>query len=84
MSKLPVVDSIVVQNCPLTSESYILVMQNALHIPSTKHNLIPPLIIREAGLNVSEVPKIHWDEPTVEDHSIYDDVTKLRIPLQFC
>ena len=49
---------------------------------STKHNLITPFIIREAGLTVSKVPKIHCDEPTVEDHSIYDDVTKIRIPLK--
>ena len=51
-------------------------MQNDLHIPNTKHNL------REAGLTVIEVPKIHCDEPTVEDHSIYDDVTKIQIPLK--
>ena len=47
-----------------------------------KHNLIPPFILMEAGLTVSEVPKIHFYEPTVEYHSIYDDVTKLRIPLK--
>ena len=34
------------------------------------------------GLTVSEVPKIYFDEPTVEDHSIYDNVTKLQIPLK--
>ena len=57
-------------------------MQNALHTPSIKHNLIPPLIFRETELTVSEVPKIHCDEPTVEDHSIYDDVNKIRMPLK--
>ena len=57
-------------------------MQNALHTPSIKHNLIPPLIFRETELTVSEVPKIHCDEPMVDDHSIYDDVTKLWIPLK--
>ena len=57
-------------------------MHLALHITRKKHNLIPLLILREAVLTVSEVPKIHFDEPTVEDHSIFDDVTKLRIPLK--
>ena len=47
-----------------------------------KNNLIPPLIIREAWLTLSEVPKIHCEEPTVEDHSIYDDVNKLQTPLK--
>ena len=57
-------------------------MQNALHTPSIKHNLIPPLIFRETELTVSEVPKIHCDEPAVEDHSIFDDVTKPQITLK--
>ena len=78
--KVPVADAVVTYDCPFTSESYLLVMQNDLHIPSMKHKFIPPFIIREAGLTVSEVPKIHCDEPTVEDHSIYDDVTKIQIP----
>ena len=81
MSKLPVVDAVVTYNCTFSSESYLLVMQNDLHIPSIKYNLIPPFIIREAGLTVSKVPNIHCNEPTVEDHTIYDYVTKLRIPL---
>ena len=57
-------------------------MRNDLHITSMKHNLISPFILREAGLTINEVPRIHCDEPTVECYSIYDDVTKLRIPLK--
>ena len=82
MSKVPVVDAVVAYDCPLTSESYLLVMQNALHILRTKHGLIPTFNIWEAGLNISEVTKIHCAKPTVEDHSIYDDVNKLQIPLK--
>ena len=82
MSKVPVIDAVVSYDCSFTSKSYFLVMQNAFHTPSMKHNLIPPFIFRVAGFTVSEVPKIHCDEPTVEDHSIYDDVTKIRIPLK--
>ena len=57
-------------------------MRNALHIPRLKHNLIPPLIMREAGLTLSKVPRIHCEEPTMKDNSIYDDTTKLQIPLK--
>ena len=46
-----------------------------------EHNLIPPFIMREAGLEVNKCPKIHCDDPTVEDYSIYDPETDLRIPL---
>ena len=28
------------------------------------------------------IPKIHCDKPTIEDHSIYEKKTKLWIPLQ--
>ena len=82
ISKVPGVDAVVLYYCLFTSKSYLLVMLNALHIPSMKYNLIPLFILREVGLTISEVPKIHCDEPIVEDRSIYDDVTKIWIPLK--
>ena len=82
LSKVPIVDAVVAYDCPYTSKTYLLVMRNALHIPSMKHNLIPPFILRESGLIVQDIPKIHCDKPTVEDHLIYDSVTKLQIPLK--
>ena len=82
MSKVPIVDAVVAYDCPYSGKTYLLVVRNALYIASMKHNLIPPFILREAGLQVSDVPKIHCDEPTIDDHSMYDDKTKLRIPLK--
>ena len=82
MSKVPVDDAVVAYNCQFTSEIYLLIMRNSLHIPSMKHNLILTLIIRKEWLNVSEVTKIHCEDPTVEDHSIYHDLNKLQIPLK--
>ena len=41
-----------------------------------------PFILRESGLVVSDMPKIHIDDPSVEDHSIFDVETRLRIPLR--
>ena len=82
MSKVPIVDAAVAYDCPYSGKTYLLVVRNALYIASMPHNLIPPFILREAGLQVSGVPKIHCDEPTIEDHSIYDDKTKLQIPLK--
>jgi hypothetical protein len=82
MSQVPIVDAVVAYDCPYTGETYLLVVRNALHVPAMHHNLIPPFIMREAGLVVNDVPKIHVDEPSVEDHSIFDQESGLRIPLK--
>ena len=46
-----------------------------------EHNLIPPFILREAGLIVNERPKIHTDpkERNKYDHSILDNNSDLHI-----
>ena len=46
-----------------------------------EHNLIPPFILREAGLIVNERPKIHTDpkERNIYDHSILDNNSDLDI-----
>ena len=59
----------------------ILVLQNALYVPSMINNLIPPLIMREAGIKVNKIPKIHLNNPYVEGHSIFFAETNCIIPL---
>ena len=46
------------------------------------HNLIPSFIMREAGVVVNDVPKIHCEKPYIEDHSILFKDANLRIPLK--
>jgi hypothetical protein len=46
-----------------------------------KNNLIPPFVMREAGIGVYDTPKIQVAEPTTEDHSICFPETGFRIPL---
>ena len=82
ISKVPIVDAVIAYDCKYSGETYMLVIRNALHIPSMKHNLVPPFILREAGLTVNDTPKIQCKEPSIEDHSVYDDETGLRIQLQ--
>ena len=52
--------------------TYILTVKNALYVPSMSHNLIPPFIMREAGLVVNDVPRIHVriDDLSNETHCI--------------
>ena len=45
------------------------------------HNLIPPFMLREMGVTVNDVPKIHKEDPTVDDHAITFAEMGFRIPL---
>ena len=65
-----------------TGITYILRMRNALLIPTMDHNLIPPFLIREAGLFLDETPKCHVSAPTVTNHSIIDPDTGMHIHLE--
>jgi hypothetical protein len=40
---------------------YILLIRNALYVPSLDHNLLPPFMIREAGVIVKDTPKIQLE-----------------------
>ena len=60
----------------------MLVIQNALRVPSMSNNLIPPFIMRENGIIINECAKIHCEDPTPEDHAIIFKGYDLRIPLQ--
>ena len=79
--QITIVDAAVKYECPYDQTVYILVIRNALHVPSMDHNLIPPFMMREAGIEVHDTPKIQVLNPTEEDHSIYFPETRFRIPL---
>ena len=79
---VPIVDGAIAYDCPYTSQSYILLVRNALHIPSMHINLIPPFIMRAGGVTVNDIPKIHVDDPCKDDHCLIFPHSDLRIPLQ--
>eukprot|EP00957_Ditylum_brightwellii_P009299 703859-Ditylum_brightwellii.AAC.1 len=76
------IDDAVLYEELFTLKTYVLVFKNALYVPTMNNNLVPPFIMREAGLKVKDIPKIQLKDPTVEDHSIYFKDHELRIPLQ--
>ena len=78
---IQIVDAAVQYDCPYTGITYIMVICNALYVPSMQHNLIPPFMIREAGIVVNDTPKIQLDDPSADDHSIYFPGENFRIPL---
>jgi hypothetical protein len=79
--RIELVDAAVQYDCPYNGETYILVIRNALHVPAMRTNLIPPFMMREAGIHVNDIPKIQVEDPGVDDHSIYFSEQKFRIPL---
>ena len=78
---VPLVDATVCYNNPYNRKSYILVLWNALYVLSMDNNLIPPFMPREMGVTVNDVPKIHKEDPTVDDHVITFVETGFWIPL---
>ena len=81
-SKTPIVDGAVVYKCPYTGDIYVLIVRNALYIPHLRNDLIPPFLMRAAGVTLNETPKIRIKDPTIDDHCITFEDSDLRIPLQ--
>ena len=76
------VDAALKYECPYSGEVKILIIRRGLHVPSMTHNnLLPPFMLREAGIQINEVPKIHVTSPTEEHHAIIFQETNFRIPL---
>ena len=47
--KVPIVDAVIAYDCPQSGHTYLLVVRNALCVPSMEHNLIPQFILRESA-----------------------------------
>ena len=71
LDAVPIVDAMLAYDCERTNQVYLLVLRNVLYIESMDDKLIPPFILREAGIEVHERPKIHCgDAVTEDDHTI--------------
>ena len=75
-------DVVIAYDCPYRLQTYLSIVKNTLHVPSVDHNLIPPFIMEEAGLEVDSKAKIHSKDLNVTNHSIFDPETNLQIPLK--
>ena len=64
------VDAALKYDCPYSGESKILIIRRGLYVPSMSNNLLPPFMLREAGITINEIPKIHVSSPTEEHHLI--------------
>lgn len=55
---------------PMTGEVIILVINQAIFIPTIKHNLLCPMQLRLNDIEVDEKPKFLTDAPTEKTHAI--------------
>ena len=78
---VPLVDATIKYDNPYNGKLCILVLHNALYVLLMDNNLIPPFMLREMGVTVNDVPKIHKEDPNVDDHAITFVETGFRIPL---
>ena len=81
VKSVPIVDAAIMYECPYNHHCYCLTLHNALLVPALEHNLIPPFLLRRAGVHVNDEAKILVKAPTEEHHSLYFPDNKLRIPL---
>ena len=79
---VPFVDAIIAYDDNLTGETMLLKIRNALYVESLESNLIPPFVMRLAGIEVNECPKFLSKYPTEQDHSLFFREEDVRIPLQ--
>lgn len=81
LPEVPNVDTVIAYECHFIDKVYIILYQNALYVLKMENNLIPPFILKEAGIEVNNVLKIQVDNPTEMDHSIYFQNGHIQIPL---
>ncbi len=65
VKEVPIVDAAIAYDCPFAHQSFLLIIRNALYIPTKKNNLIPPFILREALHGIFSY--FHTRTPTIEE-----------------
>ena len=78
--RVPIVNAAIAYEDEYTGKVYTLVIHNALYMKNMEINLILPIMMRIAGLEVDKCPKFLAKHPTESNHSIYFPETELQIP----
>ena len=78
---VPIINYAVLYDCTLYQTTYILIARNILSVPPMDHNLIPPFILREAGLTVNDTAMIYLNKPPIDYHAIICPNSDLSIQI---
>ena len=79
---VPILDGAIDYYFQYIHQTYILIIRNALYIPTINHKLIPPFLMRSGGVIVNDIPKLHFNYPTSSYHCISLERNDLKIPLK--
>lgn len=79
--RVRVIDALLLYEDDVSGEQYLLLIRNALSVPSMNHHLIPPFMMRLAGVEVDECAKFLSKKPSVRNHSLYFPDEDVRIPM---
>ena len=82
--QIPIIDAVIAYDCPDTTKVWLLIVRNVLYVESMNHNLIPPFILHEGGMEVNDRPKIHHPQgtPSITDHTFGNEKQGLLVPFQ--
>ena len=80
---VPVVNAAVAYDCEVTGQTFVLVICNTLYFQNMEENLIPPFMMRLAGVTaVDKCPKFLSKQPAERNHSMFFPDFDIRIPFQ--
>jgi hypothetical protein len=79
--RVPIVDAVIAYDCDVTGKTSLMYICNALYIPEMRYHLLPPFIMRLAGLLVDECPKFLAKRASIRNHSVFFPDNNIRIPL---
>ena len=82
MTEVPVFHGVVVYDCPIAGDTYMLIINNALYIREIEQNILPPIMMKLNSLVMDEWSKFIQHRPLVNYHSIYFPEVDTRIPLE--
>ena len=82
--EIPILDAVIAYNCLDTNNVWLLIVQNVLFVESMNHNLIPPFILQEGGMEVNDRPNIHYPRgtPSITNHTFSNAKNRLLIPFK--
>ena len=77
-----VVDAAMVYDCEFSGNSYLMIIRNALYLKQMETALIPPFMMRVAGIEIDECPKFLAPKPSIKNYSIYFPDDSIRIAMK--
>ena len=79
-----IIDAVITYNCPDTNKIWLLIVWAVFFVESMNHNLIPPFILQEVGMEVNDRHKIHYPKvtPSITNHMFSNAKHGLLIPFK--